>query len=401
MSSATTVVEAYCKANSSGQYLDMLMASMKVLIKLLHNAQQHPTNEAFRRIRLGNPKIQQAVVEHEGALAVLLQAGFTKMEIDGESYLLYYGDDENNHNGADILAELQARLAVMQPRNTAKFTAASDTNTSTTTTFLSDEERQRRQQVARAKRKAQRAEKAAALRHWQEDQQEREERKAREQSLKELQQSKNSKEEDEHAAAESTTTSSSSILKRHRTTPHAQPSSLASLEDYRTMHQQRLLEKQQQEITTDSDTMMNSKMPAKETPTLSTSLDSQWKYFLQNLPRCMAVEGIQDTSVYNNVQESSSQPTCLRTLLRELDTMKDDLSKDSRCSVWVRFDETRPQFLRALVTAALPGPSPYAGGMFCFDIYVPNDYPHVPPRVQLLTTGGGSVRFGPNLYAGK
>jgi len=37
--------------------------------------------------------------------------------------------------------------------------------------------------------------------------------------------------------------------------------------------------------------------------------------------------------------------------------------------------------------------------MFAFDIYVPNDYPMRNPKVQLLTTGGGSVRFGPNLYA--
>ena len=37
--------------------------------------------------------------------------------------------------------------------------------------------------------------------------------------------------------------------------------------------------------------------------------------------------------------------------------------------------------------------------MFAFDIYIPNDYPQSNPKVQLLTTGGGRVRFGPNLYA--
>ncbi|KAL7488490.1 hypothetical protein ACHAWX_000224, partial [Stephanocyclus meneghinianus] len=26
-------------------------------------------------------------------------------------------------------------------------------------------------------------------------------------------------------------------------------------------------------------------------------------------------------------------------------------------------------------------------------------YPHVPPKVQFLTTGGGAIRFNPNLYA--
>jgi baculoviral IAP repeat-containing protein 6 len=37
-------------------------------------------------------------------------------------------------------------------------------------------------------------------------------------------------------------------------------------------------------------------------------------------------------------------------------------------------------------------------GAFQFDIYCPPDYPKVPPLVNLQTTGGGSVRFNPNLY---
>ena len=36
---------------------------------------------------------------------------------------------------------------------------------------------------------------------------------------------------------------------------------------------------------------------------------------------------------------------------------------------------------------------------FFFDVTMGNDYPNNPPKVQFLTTGGGSVRFNPNLYA--
>lgn len=36
--------------------------------------------------------------------------------------------------------------------------------------------------------------------------------------------------------------------------------------------------------------------------------------------------------------------------------------------------------------------------MFEFDIYLPPTYPEVPPKVLLITTGGGTVRFNPNLY---
>jgi baculoviral IAP repeat-containing protein 6 len=43
--------------------------------------------------------------------------------------------------------------------------------------------------------------------------------------------------------------------------------------------------------------------------------------------------------------------------------------------------------------------TPYSGGLFTFDVFFPSAYPQVPPLVQLLTTGNGTVRFNPNLYA--
>ena len=39
-----------------------------------------------------------------------------------------------------------------------------------------------------------------------------------------------------------------------------------------------------------------------------------------------------------------------------------------------------------------PENTPYCGGCFLFDIYFPPDYPRVPPKVLIRTTGGGSVR---------
>jgi baculoviral IAP repeat-containing protein 6 len=45
-----------------------------------------------------------------------------------------------------------------------------------------------------------------------------------------------------------------------------------------------------------------------------------------------------------------------------------------------------------------PTDTPYDGGYFLFDLKLPNDYPNSSPSVNFLTTGGGSVRFNPNLY---
>jgi len=50
---------------------------------------------------------------------------------------------------------------------------------------------------------------------------------------------------------------------------------------------------------------------------------------------------------------------------------------------------------------ALTGPegTPYALGLFVFDVFMPADYPSKAPLVHFDTTGGGRVRFNPNLYA--
>lgn len=52
--------------------------------------------------------------------------------------------------------------------------------------------------------------------------------------------------------------------------------------------------------------------------------------------------------------------------------------------------------LRAIIFGAEG--TPYAHGAFIFDIFVPDEYPSVPPKIALISTKGGQIRFGPNLY---
>lgn len=65
-------------------------------------------------------------------------------------------------------------------------------------------------------------------------------------------------------------------------------------------------------------------------------------------------------------------------------------------SCFVCFAEERMDLCRAVVTG--PIDTPYAFGIFVFDVFFPPDYPTVPPLMTFLTTGGGQVRFSPNLY---
>jgi len=61
-----------------------------------------------------------------------------------------------------------------------------------------------------------------------------------------------------------------------------------------------------------------------------------------------------------------------------------------------RFCEEQMSHAQMLIIP--PYETPYGGGCFIFDVFFPDRYPSVPPKVNLATTGGGSVRFNPNLY---
>lgn len=61
------------------------------------------------------------------------------------------------------------------------------------------------------------------------------------------------------------------------------------------------------------------------------------------------------------------------------------------------YDDSEIQYGTFIIAG--PVDTPYENGLFLFDIYYPPEFPNVPPHVQLKTTGSGSVRFNPNLYA--
>lgn len=86
-----------------------------------------------------------------------------------------------------------------------------------------------------------------------------------------------------------------------------------------------------------------------------------------------------------------------RRVGRELASCESDLPVCASSSVFVVADEANSNLWKALITG--PENTPYCGGCFLFDIYFPPDYPRVPPKVLIRTTGNGSVRFNPNLYA--
>ncbi|KAH8094716.1 hypothetical protein BXZ70DRAFT_896654 [Cristinia sonorae] len=65
--------------------------------------------------------------------------------------------------------------------------------------------------------------------------------------------------------------------------------------------------------------------------------------------------------------------------------------------IWVRNDETRNDIIKVMIAG--PEGTPYSDGLFEFDCFIPLEYPHKPPLMNLRTTGRGQVRFNPNLYS--
>ena len=98
-------------------------------------------------------------------------------------------------------------------------------------------------------------------------------------------------------------------------------------------------------------------------------------------------------------QPAGNEKQKLRKLAKEVQSLSASggLPVALESSVLLRQDGARPDKMRALIVG--PEGTPYALGCFVFDIFFPSDYPHKPPMVQFVTTGGGRIRFNPNLYA--
>ena len=131
----------------------------------------------------------------------------------------------------------------------------------------------------------------------------------------------------------------------------------------------------------------------------------------------------------NNI--GSSKPLDLRRITKEISSLPRNLPCALNSSIFVAIDQSHITVLRAMI---LPShDTPYAGWIvrfdsidpehyslccnaergrgqtlhvfffpgapFLFDIFLPDEYPRVPPKMQFLTTGGGQIRFNPNLYA--
>ncbi|VDK45596.1 unnamed protein product [Cylicostephanus goldi] len=85
-----------------------------------------------------------------------------------------------------------------------------------------------------------------------------------------------------------------------------------------------------------------------------------------------------------------------KRIAKELASMPNALPLNASNSIFVCVDEGRCDIIKVLISG--PDDTPYANGLFEFDVFFPTSYPYSPPKCAFLTTGAGNVRFNPNLY---
>mmetsp|Transcript_10839 Transcript_10839/g.21190 ORF Transcript_10839/g.21190 Transcript_10839/m.21190 type:complete len:930 (-) Transcript_10839:2081-4870(-) len=86
-----------------------------------------------------------------------------------------------------------------------------------------------------------------------------------------------------------------------------------------------------------------------------------------------------------------------KRFLNEMKALSHGLPCTAPNSIFVVADSTRMDVMKALISG--PSDTPYAHGLFMFDILCTEEYPHSPPKVNIVTTGNGTLRFNPNLYS--
>ena len=120
-----------------------------------------------------------------------------------------------------------------------------------------------------------------------------------------------------------------------------------------------------------------------------------------------SIEGLSARSAFKQHQNDTVDPQSANTkkIMKEI---RKDLAKNvflsyNDGSMFIRFDESNPRFLQAMLIGLKD--TPYFNGCFLFDIYLSNDYPVKAPKVKHTTNGAnkptannGPGGFSPNLH---
>eukprot|EP00963_Diacronema_lutheri_P008025 scaffold689_cov333-Pavlova_lutheri.AAC.6 len=122
--------------------------------------------------------------------------------------------------------------------------------------------------------------------------------------------------------------------------------------------------------------------------------EEEWADQYKTLIKCPQFDSVPSIGDHRYILEAGGVTgSRLRARQRLLRKEWEILQKDLPHNIWIRFDEQHTDLLRAAIVGS-PG-TPYHDNLFIFDLFLPPDYPDVPPAVFYHSYG---LRLNPNLY---
>ena len=94
--------------------------------------------------------------------------------------------------------------------------------------------------------------------------------------------------------------------------------------------------------------------------------------------------------------DSPMGPEGLSRINKEIKALTRALPCEPSGAVFVSIDSSNLSRLKVLISGTED--TPYEHGLYLFDIKLDPNYPNSPPKMTIKTTGGGLLRFNPNLY---
>ncbi len=91
------------------------------------------------------------------------------------------------------------------------------------------------------------------------------------------------------------------------------------------------------------------------------------------------------------------KPNTARFISKQYDIIKGSLPLSKESAIFFRSDTDNMNVFKFLI---IPNEdTPYKYGCFVFDVFMPHDFPNVPPQVSHATSKKNNFRFNPNLYS--
>jgi UBX domain-containing protein 6 len=103
------------------------IGSVDIVLKLLRNIVKEPENVKFRKIRLSNPKIKEAVAEVNGGIELLSFLGFELREENGETWaVMEVPAEEKIKLIKKAIVLLEPQLVQVPPKDNLVSTASAE-----------------------------------------------------------------------------------------------------------------------------------------------------------------------------------------------------------------------------------------------------------------------------------